>query len=104
MRNYNIHIFCACITLVFLIVMHSFSFLSILQLPFFSSGNVWANLFLEWFGLEMASKATKYLVQLPYSRLHEYKTSLITIFSKFNIKRYTCIQLAGMKPTTSAWS
>jgi hypothetical protein len=81
----------------------SFSFLSILQLPFFSSGNVWANLVIEWLGLEMASKATKYLVQLPYSRLHEYFTSLITIFSKLNIKRYNCIQLAGMKRIMSAW-
>ena len=89
-----------CVTLM----MRSFSFLSILQLPFYSSGNVWANLLFEWFGYEIGQKTTTYLVQLPYSRLHEYKTSLITIFSKFNIKRYTCIQLAGMKPTTSAWS
>jgi hypothetical protein len=50
----------------------SVSFLSILQLPFFNSSSLWATSVIEYFGLQMGNKATKLLVELPYSRLHEY--------------------------------
>jgi hypothetical protein len=62
---------------------YSFSFLSVLQLPFFSSSNIWANLAFEWFGLSVGAKAAELLVQLPYSRLHEYESlRIISLFQK----------------------
>lgn len=57
-----------------MIVICSVSFLSILQLPFFNSNNIWATSLIEYLGFQMGQKATTLLVELPYSRLHEYST------------------------------
>jgi hypothetical protein len=50
----------------------SVSFLSILQLPFFNSSSIWTTSVIEYLGFSMGNKATTLLVELPYSRLHEY--------------------------------
>jgi Zn-dependent protease with chaperone function len=61
----------------------SIPFLSILELPFLSGitgSSFWASAALEWLSLKGGDSVAKLLVDLPYSRLHEYNALFSILF------------------------